>query len=750
MAEESRGDRRGLHPGTRFKTRRQNGPGTSESPSRRSCPCRGNEGRSRGPRGRAHGAERPPARSAGRSGDPSPHGAMPRSGGARRCATFASGSHQFRTAVLRPRKGSHRLLDDALQLNSRSRPSLRAFSASTPSSASRSRPAPPVSSPGACPSSASCSVPPARTRLLPSLGLSPSAAPVGRWCPLRGGLPPRARQRAQGPLKGIDIAAHLLEQRLHFGSLGRHALDDDLTDPVCDVLHGRAAYVRAHVVSIDRHALPAGASLIRAVQAKSATPRTGPSAQPSPMPGGLASRTHADPQRCNPSPAFLHASECSALVRLPVPPRWLGFHPRFRTGFRETCGARPKTFRHGVCLRSSHRALSIPVAPPLYARFIPAGGHGQLDRGSSSHQDSEMFSDQRHGSPEGAGKGRKGQVEVNWTAIGTIVSVLALILGVVEYYDRAEKAGEERDTRATTENMNGPEDTASLGETGFPRGTVSAARQEEGRPAQGEVVKEYTTGVHPAIHIRAQEDGRVHATAKGRIISVKHLTRPAGQTPGWEIVIEHGPGAATTYQGLERPGVRVDQRVERGEVIGQIATGQGSDGELHYGVRLEGIFTDPDSVTAAVLEAGVPECGLRGEFRLERSVREEGINIVVLDGTGRPNTFNTAAGLIENALCASDGSRRMYEWESKSLLPETHIIWQDARHRRTAEQLAASISGPQEVYRYGERARGGYGWFGFEPQRQLIIFVGNDWNMVVAGLVRGPEEVLYGRTRTRR
>ena len=129
-------------------------------------------------------------------------------------------------------------------------------------------------------------------RLLPSLGLSPSAAPVGRWCPLRGGLPPRARQRAQRPLKGIDIAAHLLEQRLHFGSLGRHALDDDLTDPVCDVLHRRAAYVRAHVVSIDRHALPAGASLIRAGQVNSATPRTGPSAQPSPMPGGsLPERT---------------------------------------------------------------------------------------------------------------------------------------------------------------------------------------------------------------------------------------------------------------------------------------------------------------------------------------------------------------------------------------------------------------------------------------------------------------------------
>ena len=79
-------------PEHRLKRRRQSGPETSESPSRRSCPSRGSEGRSRGPRGLAHEAERPPARSSGRSVGPSPHGAEPRSGDSRRCATFASGS----------------------------------------------------------------------------------------------------------------------------------------------------------------------------------------------------------------------------------------------------------------------------------------------------------------------------------------------------------------------------------------------------------------------------------------------------------------------------------------------------------------------------------------------------------------------------------------------------------------------------------------------------------------------------------
>ena len=336
---------------------------------------------------------------------------------------------------------------------------------------------------------------------------------------------------------------------------------------------------------------------------------------------------------------------------------------------------------------------------------------------------------------------------MNWAALSAIVGALALLLSVVEYYDGTETTS---DTQVPAEKLNRREGHTDSPERTDVRKRTAGIARPEGRPAQGEVVKEYEAGVHPGIHIRAQADRRVHATAKGRVVSVRYLPRPEGQTPGWQIVIEHGAGAATTYQGLERPDVEADQRIERGEVIGRIANGNESDGELHYGVRLEGISADPDGVTATELEAGIPECGLRGAFRLERSARKEGINIVVLDGTGRRNVFNTAAALIEDALCASDGSRRMYEWEMKSRLPETHIVWQDARHRRTAEHLAASIPGLQEVYRYGEYPGGGYRWFGFEPQRQLLIFLGADWNMVVAALQMGPEEVLYGRTRTRR
>ena len=106
-------------------------------------------------------------------------GGISSSGSAATVRVLSFRVHQLRTADPRPRKESRRLLDDAPQVNSRWRPSLRAFSASTPSSASRSRPAPPVSSPGACPSSTSCSVPTARTPPSPQ----PGCCAVGgaRW-----------------------------------------------------------------------------------------------------------------------------------------------------------------------------------------------------------------------------------------------------------------------------------------------------------------------------------------------------------------------------------------------------------------------------------------------------------------------------------------------------------------------------------------------------------------------------------------
>ena len=190
------------------------------------------------------------------------------------------------------------VFDVAPKVNPCCQLSLRASSASTPSSAARSRPALPLSSPGAYASPASCSMPSARSPPSPRPGssavggdrwppvrasrwrsapcsarcpalaerlpspkpgsLPPSATPVGRRCALRIGVPRRARGGAQRVLKGIDIAPHRLQQRRDFGLPGRHDLGDDFTDLLCDVVHGRAGYVPAHAVSIARRAVRLG------------------------------------------------------------------------------------------------------------------------------------------------------------------------------------------------------------------------------------------------------------------------------------------------------------------------------------------------------------------------------------------------------------------------------------------------------------------------------------------------------------
>ena len=98
-------------------------------------------------------------------------------------------------------------------------------------------------------------MPPATSPPSPKPG--PSAVGDARWPPVRASrwFAAPCRGGAQRSLKGIDIVPHLLEQRRHFGLLGRHDLRDDATDLLCDVVHRRAAYVPAHAVSIARRAM---------------------------------------------------------------------------------------------------------------------------------------------------------------------------------------------------------------------------------------------------------------------------------------------------------------------------------------------------------------------------------------------------------------------------------------------------------------------------------------------------------------
>ena len=70
----------------------------------------------------------------------------------------------------------------------------------------------------------------------------------------------------------------------------------------------------------------------------------------------------------------------------------------------------------------------------------------------------------------------------------------------------------------------------------------------------------------------------------------------AGPYPyyGNVVFLDHGGGFSTRYGHLATVGVKVGDRVERGDVIGKVgATGLATGSHLHYEVRINNVLVDP-------------------------------------------------------------------------------------------------------------------------------------------------------------
>jgi murein DD-endopeptidase MepM/ murein hydrolase activator NlpD len=86
--------------------------------------------------------------------------------------------------------------------------------------------------------------------------------------------------------------------------------------------------------------------------------------------------------------------------------------------------------------------------------------------------------------------------------------------------------------------------------------------------------------------VAAANDGVVAAT-RGAYLS------------GNTVVLWHGGGVYTVYFHLDRIRVREGQRVRRGELIGDLgATGRATGPHLHWGVKVDGLYVDPESLLA--------------------------------------------------------------------------------------------------------------------------------------------------------
>lgn len=95
---------------------------------------------------------------------------------------------------------------------------------------------------------------------------------------------------------------------------------------------------------------------------------------------------------------------------------------------------------------------------------------------------------------------------------------------------------------------------------------------------------------HNGMDFTAPAGTDVYATGNGTVISVQSSQRGLGKN----IVIDHGFGYKSIYAHLSNFNVRVNQKVQRGDVIGYVGnTGTSVANHLHYEIKLNGEYVDP-------------------------------------------------------------------------------------------------------------------------------------------------------------
>lgn len=111
-------------------------------------------------------------------------------------------------------------------------------------------------------------------------------------------------------------------------------------------------------------------------------------------------------------------------------------------------------------------------------------------------------------------------------------------------------------------------------------------------PVRGEVSSGFGPrgeNFHDGIDIAAEEGSPIRATDRGEVIYSDQLSGY-----GNLIIIRHSDGFASVYAHNRKNLVRQGQRVERGEVIGEVGqTGRVSAPHLHFEIRKDNIAVDP-------------------------------------------------------------------------------------------------------------------------------------------------------------
>lgn len=111
------------------------------------------------------------------------------------------------------------------------------------------------------------------------------------------------------------------------------------------------------------------------------------------------------------------------------------------------------------------------------------------------------------------------------------------------------------------------------------------------RPASGMISQGFSF-YHKAVDISNRAAGPIMAADSGTIIASSWDSSGYGN----RVVIDHGNGTHTLYAHLNVLQVAVGQRVNRGDVIGQMgSTGRSTGTHLHFEIRRDGVFVNPIS-----------------------------------------------------------------------------------------------------------------------------------------------------------
>ena len=109
-------------------------------------------------------------------------------------------------------------------------------------------------------------------------------------------------------------------------------------------------------------------------------------------------------------------------------------------------------------------------------------------------------------------------------------------------------------------------------------------------PVVGQITQGYSEEEHPALDLGAPYGSPVYAAQAG---TVTH-SGWARTGYGYTVILDHGEGMQSLYSHMKGAWVTVGQKVERGQLIGEVgSTGHSTGPHVHFETRVDGKRVDP-------------------------------------------------------------------------------------------------------------------------------------------------------------